>query len=133
MFMATTKVVLLTNGSVLAAGLHQLLDRLEGVDLSVIDLDDCTLSRKIGDADPDVIVLDTGDAAAGRARVVQLLEQQPRARVVALNVHRSGIEVFRVNRVVRTDLEGLARVIEGAGRPRSRHNATKTAKEELNG
>jgi DNA-binding NarL/FixJ family response regulator len=131
--MSTKKVVLLNNRGVLAAGVQQLLRGLEGVDLSVIDLDDRSLAAKIGEKVPDVIVLDTGESAVGQARIVQLLEQQPRAQVVALNVHRSEINVFRVNRIVRTDLEGLATAIGGADRLRPRRNATKTKKEEPNG
>jgi DNA-binding NarL/FixJ family response regulator len=107
------RVALLTNRSLFAAGVEELLLGVEGMTLSVIDAADPSAMAEIGRLKPQVIVLDTNDAVAGRAAVVQLLEQQPRARVVALNLNHAAIDVYRMKRVVATDVVGLLRAING--------------------
>lgn len=117
--MPPRRVTLLTNRSLFAAGVEELLLRVDGMTLSVVDATDPAAMKKISVLRPHVIVLDTDGAVVGRAAVVQILEMQPQARVVALNLNRAAIDVYRIKRVIPTDLGGLVRAIQGPpGRPR---------------
>lgn len=123
--MPPRRVTLLTNRSLFAAGVEELLLRVDGMTLSVVDATDPGAMTKISALRPHVIVLDTDGAVVGRAAVVQILEMQPQARVVALNLNRAAIDVYRIKRVIPTDLGGLVRAIQGPpGRPR-RERSTK--------
>ncbi|MBI4219689.1 MAG: hypothetical protein HY682_06050 [Chloroflexi bacterium] len=106
-------MALLTNRSVFAAGVQELLQGVHGMALSVIDAADPAAMKEITRLKPHVVVLDTDDEVGGRASVVQILEIQPHARVVTLNLSHPGIDVFRMERVAPTDLAGLVRAIQG--------------------
>lgn len=117
--MPQRRVTLLTNRSLFAAGVEELLLGVDGMTLSVVDATDPGAMKKISGLRPHVIVLDTDGAVVGRADVVQILELQPQARVVALSLKRAAIDVYRMKRVIPTDLAGLVRAIQGPlGQPR---------------
>ena len=111
--MSPRRVTLLTNRSLFAAGVEELLLGVDGMTLSVVDAADPCAMKKISILRPHVIVLDTDGAVVGRAAVVQILEMQPQARVVALSLDRAAIDVYRIKRVIPTDLGGLMRAIQG--------------------
>jgi len=46
-----------------------------------------------------------------------MLAEHPKAKVIALNLNRTGIEVYRVRRVLHTDLNGLLEAIRGRALP----------------
>jgi hypothetical protein len=117
--MARRRVTLLTNRSLFAAGVQELLLGVDGMTLSVVDAADPSAMRKITSQSPHVIVLDADEAPVWRLAVVRILELQPEARVVALSLNNAAIDVYRLKRVIPTDFDGLVRAIRGPlGRPR---------------
>lgn len=111
--MPNTQVVLLTNGSVLGAGIHRLLQEAAGLDLVVVGADDPEAESKVTKAAPHVIVLDTGDSALRDGAITRLLSHHPRARVIALALSHTGIEVYRMKRVSQADPGELLTAIQG--------------------
>lgn len=111
--MPMRRVVLLSNRSILASGIQRLLEEAEGVALSVIKTDDPEWPAKLARTVPRVIVLDSGDASLGEGGISHLLEEHPRAKIIALNLNHTGMDVYRMKRVVPTDLEGLLHAIHG--------------------
>lgn len=118
--MPARRVVLFSNRSVFAAGVQELLQSVPNVALSVVDATDPDAMKTIRTLKPDVVVVDTGDATAGRASVVRALEARPEARVVALSLNKQAIDVYRMKRVIQTDLVGLLCAIDGAAGPRAK-------------
>ncbi|MBI2964671.1 MAG: hypothetical protein HYY34_00545, partial [Chloroflexi bacterium] len=112
-YMPRRRVTLLTNRSLFAAGVEELLLGVEGMTLSVIDATDPCAMKKVTGLKPHVIVLDTDEAPVGRVAVVQILELLPQARVVALSLNNAAIDVYRMKRVTATDLGGLIYAIQG--------------------
>lgn len=110
---------MLTNHSLLAAGLQRLLQAIDGIELCTVLADDPQAAERIRSLDPQAIVLDSGDISMGEATITQMLEEHPRARVVALNLKRSGIEVFEMQRLAPTDLTALLEAIQSKGSPAS--------------
>lgn len=117
--MGTDRVVLLTNHSLLAAGLQRLLQAIDGLELCTVRADDPRAAERIRSLDPQAIVLDSGDISMGDAAITQMLEEYPRAKVVALNLKRPGIEVFEMQRLAQTDLAALLEAIQGNRSPAS--------------
>ncbi len=111
--MRAKRVVLINNRSLLAAGVQKLLQGVDGLELSIEALDDPELARKLRKRDPGVIVLDSGDASIGDGAITQVLKECPKAKVVALNLDRTAIDVYRMQRVLQTDLNGLLGIIRG--------------------
>jgi DNA-binding NarL/FixJ family response regulator len=107
-------VVLISNRSLLAAGVESLLRLVDGVELSVISIEGVDAITTLRKLNPAVIVFDSGDSTLGEGMVTRLLGQHPDARVIALTLDPTGIEVYRVHRVVETNLDGLKEAIWGA-------------------
>ncbi len=110
--MHTTRVVLVSNRSVLVAGIQRLLEGMNSVELSVVQEDVPDLQRHIRTLAPQAILLD-GEGVADQGMVTQMLEQQPAARVIVLGVQRNDIEVYSLRKVLHTDLDGLLEAIHG--------------------
>lgn len=113
----TKRVVLFSNHSLLASGVKQLLQGVGGLELSVVMTSGQEFVPVLKKLAPDVIVLDTGDAFLGEGVITQLLAQHPKAKVIALNVNRAGINVYRLQRVMHADLDGLLMAIQGKAVP----------------
>ncbi len=111
------RVVLVSNRSVLAAGVQHLLEDMNDLEVSVVPSDAADLQRRIQDLSPQAIVLD-GEVAADHAVITQMLEQQPKARVIVLGVQRKNIEVYSLKKVMHTDVDGLMEAIQGKKSPR---------------
>ena len=111
--MRTRRVVLLSNHSVLAAGVQRVLQGVPGVELAVVAADDPQADAKVRRLAPAVLVLDAGDPFLAEGHVTRVLEERPGVRVIALNFGRTGVEVYRVRRVVQTSLDGLLQAIQG--------------------
>ncbi|MBI2936425.1 MAG: response regulator transcription factor [Chloroflexi bacterium] len=125
--MQAKKVVLLSNRSLLAAGVQRLLQGVDSLELSIVAARDSEALTKLRHLAPEVIVLDSGDPTLGEGVVTSLLGQHPRARVIALNLDRTGIEVYSLHRVVHADLEGLLEAIHGRRRLPGKESSQKTA------
>ena len=69
--------------------------------LSVIAAKGAGAISKLSRLNPEVFVFDTADSSLGEGVVTNLLGQHLDARVVALDLHPTGIEVYRVHRVVK--------------------------------
>ena len=125
--------MLLSNRSLLVAGVQRLLQGMDGLNLSIVAADDADIGAKLRRLAPAVVVLDSGDVSLGDGVITRLLEEHPRARVVALNLNRTAIDVYRVQRVLQTDLRGLLEAIQGpatsATRSRKRHTENAIGKE----
>lgn len=110
--MTRKRVVLVSNRSVLTAGVQHLLEDMHGLEVSVVSSDAADLQRRIRDLSPQAIVLDA-EGAASQTMVTQMLEQQPEARVIVLGLQRKNIEVYSLQRVLHTDVDGLMEAIQG--------------------
>ena len=109
--MRSTKIVLLNNRSLLASGVLNLLDAMEGVSISVVPSDNENWAEMANELEPEIFVLDAGDSALGNNVIAQLLDNRPNARVVALSLDRDTISVYQVNKVTKTTLDGLKEAI----------------------
>ncbi|NQW22525.1 MAG: response regulator transcription factor [SAR202 cluster bacterium] len=107
-----TKIVLLNNRSLLASGVLNLLEAMEGVAVSVVPSDNDDWAQMAQDLKPEVIILDAGDTALGGSAVTQLLDRHPNAKVVALSLDRDSISVYQVDHVTNTTLDGLREAIQ---------------------
>ena len=105
--MQPKRIVLLSNHSLLVAGVQKLLQDLKDLKVSIVAADAPEAAAKIKRLSPDAIILDSSDASMGKGIVTQLLEEHPKARVIALNLNQTGIEIFRMKRILQTDLDGL--------------------------
>lgn len=118
--MQNKPVVLLSNNSILAAGLRHLLQSIDGLQFSVVPAG-CDAITKLDELNPAVIVMDPADPALGEGIVTRLLGHFPKSRVVVLNLEPAGIEVYRVHQVVETNLDGL---LEAIGVQPNQHQET---------
>ena len=125
--MRSVPVVLLSNRTLLAAGIENLLRRIDGVELSVVSVTEAGTIERLRELNPEAIVLDSSDLSLGEGVVTRLLGQHPEARVVALALDPTGIEVYRVHRVVETDLDGLKEAIWGGPPPLAEANRQRTS------
>ncbi len=117
--MGTGRIVLLSSRSLLSAGVQSLLQKADSLELCIVPAEDPQAIARIRELSPRVIVLDSDDSSLGQGVITRMLEENPRARVIALNLKRRGIEVYRMKRLVRTDLDGLMGAILGkAQQPR---------------
>jgi DNA-binding NarL/FixJ family response regulator len=112
--MKAKRVVLLSNRSLLAAGVQRMLEELEGLDLCVVSVGDPEAPGRVRAVAPSVIVVDSGDASLGHGVITRMLEENPRAKVIALNLRRADMEVYKIKRVQHADLEGLVDAIRGS-------------------
>lgn len=124
--MRANRVVLLSNRSLFAAGVQKLLQDVDGLELSVVAAGDPEAAARIRHLAPSVIVLDSGDTSLGHEAIAQLLEEHPRVWVVALDLNRRGIDVYRMKRVLQTNLDGLLEAIQGKGPPHMRRRGQQT-------
>ncbi len=111
--MGAMRVAMFNSRSLLAAGVQRLLQGVAGLELSIVAADDPESGARLRKLAPSVIVLDSGDASLGEGVITQMLEEHPRARVVALSLDHAGIDVYRMRRVQRTNLDGLLEAIQG--------------------
>ncbi|MBI4202104.1 MAG: hypothetical protein HY532_03175 [Chloroflexi bacterium] len=110
--MPTKRVVLVTNRSILVAGIQRLLEDVDTLELALVPHDVPDLQDRIQALDPRAIVLDA-QGLLDEAVITQMLERHPLARVVVLGVNRNDIEVYHMQRVLQTDLAGLLEAIHG--------------------
>ncbi len=110
--MKPKQIVLLSNHSLLVAGVQKLLQDLNDLKVSIVAADAPEAAAKIKCLSPDAIILDSSDASMGEGIVTRLLEEHPKARVIALNLNQTGIEIFRMKRILQTDLEGLLEALQ---------------------
>ncbi len=120
--MGAMRVAMFHSRSLLAAGVQSLLQEVAGLELSIVAADDPESGGRLRKLAPNVIVLDSGDASLGGGVIARILEEHPRARVVALSLDHAGIDVYRMRRVQRTNLDGLLEAIQGK-RKRARKKA----------
>lgn len=118
--MSRKRVLLLSNGSLLMASVRRLLQQVEQIELECVAICDPEAAVKIGRLAPEVIVLDPGEPPAAMELVGRLLSELPETRVIALNVERKDIEVYRAQRVSEASLHGLLQAIGGKRRGRRR-------------
>lgn len=129
--MRNLRVVLLTRGSVLGAGVQRLLQGVSGLDLIAVPAGDPQAETTVRQASPDVIVLDSSDMPNGAGIIPRVLHENPRAKVITLSVDSDDMEVYRMKRVVQTSLDGLLEVIQGKnghlapGSPYGQNRATR--------
>jgi DNA-binding NarL/FixJ family response regulator len=110
--MPDCRVVLLSNRSLFASAVKTLLEKVESLQLCVTSVDDPGWIAKLSEVQPDAIVFDSGDASRRSEIVASLLECCPNARIISLNLLRQGIDVYRRESVLQTDLNGLLEAIQ---------------------
>ncbi len=109
--MAKARVILLSHGSVMAAGVLRLLQAAGDLEVVAVTIGDPDAERKVMQFAPDIIVLDCDDAEMEQRAVTLLLRHNPDAGVVLLNSSRSDAEVYRLERVAQPTIERLLDVI----------------------
>ena len=115
------RVVVMSSGSVLMASVIRLLQSSDGLEVEVIATADLTGSQRISRFAPEAIVLDAGGTPSGHELLGRLLAEHPTARVIALNLDRTAIQVYRGTGVTEASLEGLLGAIRGThSRPASK-------------
>lgn len=107
------RVVLLSSGSLLAAGVERLLGAECGLDICVVAEHDPEIAAKLRRLAPSVIVVDSGKIATAEGVITRILQEHPQAKVIALNLNRTDIEVYRMERLVQADTQGLLEAIQG--------------------
>ena len=117
--MRKKRVVLLSNHSLLATSIQKLLQDEESFEFSIILADDPEVRAEITRRRPEVIILDSGDASLGEGVITRLLEENPRTRVIALNLNHVGMQVYQMRHVLQTDLGGLLEAIQSEVFPAS--------------
>ncbi|MBI4494612.1 MAG: hypothetical protein HY690_17685 [Chloroflexi bacterium] len=126
--MSRKRVLLLSNGSLLTASVLRLLEGVEELELELLAADDPEASARIDHFAPQVIVLDAGGPPVGRELVARMLLALPRTRVIALNLERADMEVYRAQRVSGASLHTLLEAIHGK-RKGSQSRATEQPEE----
>ncbi|MBI2872813.1 MAG: response regulator transcription factor [Chloroflexi bacterium] len=111
--MQSTRVVLLSSHSLLTSGVQRLLEQVDGVQLSIVAADNPDWADKVQQSAPHVIVLDSDGPSGGDGVITRVLRQNPSAKVITLDLARKGIDVYRMQRLLQTNLEGLLEVIRG--------------------
>ena len=120
--MERKKVALITNRSLLASGVLRLLGNVDGLDVLSINADDPECGQKIKKFAPSVIVIDSGDPSMGQALAFRLLNRHPGATVAALNVNRTDLQIYRMDRVIDCSPEELLEVIGANTQPTPESN-----------
>ncbi len=113
--MEAQRVVLLSNSSLLAAGVEKLLQDVEGLELSIVAMGDPEAMAKVSEFAPKAIVLDSGDPSMGEGVITRILHEHPMATVVALDLSQSSIDVYGVKRVPQASLAGLLEALQRRG------------------
>lgn len=83
------------------------------MDLTIVPADDPEWMAQVRRLAPSVVVMDSTDRYLDQGAITRILEERPRARVVAINLNHGGIDVYRRSRVHLTDLNGLLAAIQG--------------------
>lgn len=109
--MRAKPLVLLSNRSILTAGVQRLLQEIDRFEVATVETSDPQWAATVKHLAPSVIVLDSSDDSLGKGVITRLLEEHPRARVIALNLNHTGIEVYRMKRVLHTGVDGLLEAI----------------------
>ncbi len=115
--MERKKVALITNRSLLASGILKLLGNVEGLEVLPVNADDPECDQKIKEFAPSVIILDSGDPSMGQAMTCRFLNGHPEATVAALNVNRTDLQLYRMDRVIDCSPEELLEVIGANAQP----------------
>ena len=120
-------VVLLTNGSLLGTTVRRLLAGREGLRVAVVERNGPNADDEIERARPQVIVLDSAEARPEEDAITRLLQRHSNARVIALSLNHTGMEVYRMQRILQVSPGELLAAVQG--RPR-RSGARKTKQSE---
>lgn len=104
---------MLSNHSLLSATIQSLLQNEANFQFYTVATDQPKMSSKIKQRNPHAIIIDSGDTSLGKDVITHLLDQHPKAKVIALNLDRRNINVYGVHRVVNSDLNGLMDAIRG--------------------
>ncbi len=111
--MKKRRVLVFTNHSLLISGLLSLLREHPEIEL-ITGEDEGQLSRKIGEAAPEVVVIDTDQAGPEGLNLGRFLRENPRSTLVALSLDQPGMAIVRARRVPKASWESLLSVVDGA-------------------
>lgn len=111
--MQRERVVLLSNRSVLVAGVSSLLESIDALDVRAVAIDDPEALETIRRFAPDVIVLDSGGEATKELTIARLLRHHPQTKIVSLDLSKTDIDVYRVERLGDSSLDALLQAISG--------------------
>ena len=110
------RVAVLTNKTLLMAGVGRMLTEQSGLEVSTISTDDEELMSKLSAFKPKVVVLDSEDALlASRIPLEELLQRNPSPTVVALNLAQDDIRAFKHKRILRGSARDLLRIVSRGG------------------
>ena len=108
-----SRVVLLSNRSLLSVSVAMLLQKAEGVELTIVAADDQEAVSNIKQYTPQTIMIDSGDAFVDERIIIRLLEEYPQVRIIVLNVNHENIKIYQMKHLIQTDIKGLLDTIRG--------------------
>ena len=113
--MKTERVMLVSSRSLLGAGIMHLLERVADLQVEMATVDDPELAQKIRRFVPNTIVLHAACDSPESEIITRFLKDYPRVRVVSLDLHRTDMEVYRMDRHEGTSFDRLLKVIRNEG------------------
>ena len=109
--MGNERVMVLTNHSVLAAGLLSLLEGAEGLEVATVAMEAPEAACAMERFAPHVIVLVNSNGLSGERTIGQLLDRHPTARIVCLNLNQTDIGVYRLERLTVSSVDEFLKAI----------------------
>ena len=113
--MKTERVMLVSSRSLLGAGIMHLLERVADLQVEMATVDDPELAQKMRRFVPNTIVLHAACDSPEPEIITRFLKQHPGVRVVSLDLHRTDMEVYRMDRHEGTSFDRLLKVIRNEG------------------
>ena len=109
--MKTELVMLVSRRSLMGAGIMHLLEHVADVQVEMATVDDPELAEKMQRFVPNTIVIYAGCGPTEPEIITRFLKQNPQVRVVSLDLQRTDMEVYRMDRLEDTSLNTLLKVI----------------------
>lgn len=119
--MAGQRVAVLTDQTLLLAGITAMLRTQPDLQIKEIGSDASNLESEISAFNPAVIVVDCADEGlAGRRSLWSLIQKNPGMTVIAVTTEESEIQAYTQRRVVHARTEDLLGLIEASDLPDAR-------------
>lgn len=110
--MAKRRILVLYGKSLLAQGVENLLKKSEGLEVIGVDLTQQGAVARVSALRPEVVIVDGDDVPAyGGSLILQLLRENPSAKVLCISVNGSDVDVYHKSQVSVTRAEELLAAI----------------------
>lgn len=109
--MVKERVLLVSNRSVLAAGVLHLLQGSKELEVDSVVTRSPEMEDKVKLFDPQVIIVIVGGGSGEQSTMSRILELNSGARIICVDPNHQEIEVHRVNRVTASSFDVLLQAI----------------------